>query len=413
MTDQKDQELQEQEPSESQGALDGDVKADQDIIADEAERSEDADDSSSEEDVSQNEASSNESSEEVPLEEDQARDDVEVEEARSVPAVPQKRASAVPLILGGVVAGAIGFGAAYMVGPNGPFYSQPQDQIDFQQDIVARLDASDAALQRLTTSQSQQDTRIAAQEGRDFSSDFDRISSQISALASEFADLKARLDSVEQRPIVEALPDEVVDAYAQEMVRMQQTLQSQREELEDMIATAQSKEAEAAALSQATVARAAISRMTSALETGQLFTSALDEYQSVTGASVPAELEQAATQGVAKMDQLTEEFAPFARVALSVGRSQGDLGDGAARVANFFKAQLNARSVAPREGSDVDAILSRAEAAVADGRLQDALSELSTLQDGPRAEMQPWIDMAQSRQDALDAVAALAEQYSQ
>jgi hypothetical protein len=75
----------------------------------------------------------------------------------------------------------------------------------------------------------------------------------------------------------------------------------------------------------------------------------------------------------------------------------------------FLRHQLDVRSVEPREGDDPDAILSRAEAALRDSRLTDALAEIATLPEAAQAPMGAWIAAAEGRVAALSALQALVE----
>jgi len=74
-----------------------------------------------------------------------------------------------------------------------------------------------------------------------------------------------------------------------------------------------------------------------------------------------------------------------------------------------LQRQLGARSVEPREGNDPDAILSRAEAALINGHLPQALAEIAALPDEAQAEMGNWVTLATIRAAALSAAAALAQ----
>jgi hypothetical protein len=71
---------------------------------------------------------------------------------------------------------------------------------------------------------------------------------------------------------------------------------------------------------------------------------------------------------------------------------------------SFLRSQTGARSLAPRAGDDPDAVLSRAEAAVRDGRLREALAELEALPPAAAAELAPWRARAEQRVEALDAL---------
>ena len=55
--------------------------------------------------------------------------------------------------------------------------------------------------------------------------------------------------------------------------------------------------------------------------------------------------------------------------------------------------------------------MSRAEAAVKEGRVADALAEIEALPEVARAEITEWTARAQERADVLDAIAILSETY--
>ena len=63
----------------------------------------------------------------------------------------------------------------------------------------------------------------------------------------------------------------------------------------------------------------------------------------------------------------------------------------------------------PREGNDPDAVLSRAEAALREGRLTDALAELEALPEEGRAELSDWAGQAANRLAAVNAAQSLSE----
>ena len=64
--------------------------------------------------------------------------------------------------------------------------------------------------------------------------------------------------------------------------------------------------------------------------------------------------------------------------------------------------------MAPRDGDDPDAVLSRAEAALQSGDLQAALDTLTALPDVARAELADWTARATHRIDVLAAIDGMA-----
>ena len=98
-----------------------------------------------------------------------------------------------------------------------------------------------------------------------------------------------------------------------------------------------------------------------------------------------------------------------ARAALEAAL-RADMGDSwTDRAMSFFRTQTGARSLTPREGSDPDAILSRAEAALAKGDLVTTLAELDSLPEVARAAMADWRSTADQRLSAITALRELAD----
>ena len=75
----------------------------------------------------------------------------------------------------------------------------------------------------------------------------------------------------------------------------------------------------------------------------------------------------------------------------------------------FLKSQVQARAVAPKEGTDADSVLSRAEAALRDGKLAKALEELQALQPPAKEAMAEWQAEAKQRLNLVHALNSLSE----
>jgi hypothetical protein len=146
---------------------------------------------------------------------------------------------------------------------------------------------------------------------------------------------------------------------------------------------------------------AAIAALGTALDAGEPFEAALPAL----GPEVPEALARAAPQGVASLATLRESFPEAARAGLAAARGAGLLDEGG--VSGWVLGQLSVRSTAPREGSDPDAVLSRAEAALARGRLSEALSEVESLPEPVQAAMADWIAQARARVEVEAALESL------
>ncbi|MDB2469866.1 hypothetical protein N9W63_00025 [Paracoccaceae bacterium] len=128
--------------------------------------------------------------------------------------------------------------------------------------------------------------------------------------------------------------------------------------------------------------------------------------------AIPPALELGADQGGVDLEQLKQQFPSAARRALAASDPAEPANFSAARLGAFLKRQLNARSLAPQTGASTDAILSRAEAALASGDLSAALAEIADLTPAPAAQMAAWKALAEqklARQNALLSLRRLIE----
>jgi hypothetical protein len=146
-----------------------------------------------------------------------------------------------------------------------------------------------------------------------------------------------------------------------------------------------------------------------ALDSGASYRAAVVDLRSSTGEGIAPVLEDHADGGVVTLAALLESYPDSAREALAKAREDKvDAGTGN-KLGNFLKTQFGARSVEAREGTDTDAVLSRAEAALKAGDLSAALAELDTLAEGPKTVMAEWVAQAQTRAAATQAAEELAQ----
>jgi hypothetical protein len=154
------------------------------------------------------------------------------------------------------------------------------------------------------------------------------------------------------------------------------------------------------------VARAeALVEVQAAIEAGQPFDAALARLD---GIDIPAALSASAGEGVPTLGQLQDAFPPAARAALDASRQVSAEGTVKDRLTTFLQSQTGIRSLAPKEGDDPDAVLSRAEADTGQGRLQDAIAEISKLPEAGQEQMADWVEMARRRAEAVAAADQLA-----
>ncbi|MCF6433437.1 hypothetical protein, partial [Leisingera sp. MMG026] len=332
------------------------------------------------------------------------------EPPREIERVVEKRGGFGSAVLGGVVAAVIGF----VVGQGGWLDSV----------LPASLQNRGTDLRALETGQSDLQASLAALKQQVEASqppDISPLTAQVQALAADIEPLKtaqapdavlradletltARVAALETRPLEGASP-EAVAAFEAELGKLQDSLAAQRSEVEQMLADAQAMDAASAEAARIASAQTQLAQLRSALDTGNSYAASVQELATL-GVDVPAALSGPAESGVASLSALRDGFAPAAREALASAREETKDGSG---LLDYVNRHLGARSVTPRDGDDTDAVLSRAEAAVAAGKLQEALEELSALSATARAALSGWEAAANARVAAVTAATDLAQ----
>jgi hypothetical protein len=293
----------------------------------------------------------------------------------AAPAEAPRRAPVLPMVTGGFLAAALGFGAALML-PKPVFDpSALQSQLDAQKaDLAEARSAAPKPDPELSARLDALEQALAALQSRP-AADFDAtgLQSQIDALkagalpAPAMADLSAAIDA----------------KLAERLASAEASLQSLKSDAE------------------AATSRAALLQVQAALDSGAPFASIL------AAVSLPAALADHAATGLPSLQSLRSSFPEAARAGLDAALA-ADMGDSwAERATAFLRGQTGARSLTPREGSDPDAVLSRAEAALSAADLPTALTELSALPPEAQVAMSGWLDKARLRQSAVDAMQSL------
>lgn len=359
--------------------------------------------------------------EEAETVEGHAADYQAVTEPDQMPVAPQvvkettieRKGGFVPMLLGGAAAAVLGYGvAAYSSQAVWPF--EASSDTGFEDEVRDALATQDGSLSDLGA-------RIAELEGVEAPTvDLGPIEEQVvsvqavtSDLATRLDELAARIDTLERQPMEQAVSEEAIAAYERALADLQAEVEAQRAEVAQMAQEAIQAEGNAEEQAQLAASRAALAEITTALETGAGFTNAVSVLSN-NGVTVPEALSAHAESGIPTLSGLIEGFPDAARAALREARSvETDSAEGTNRIATFFANQLGARSVAPRDGDDPDAVLSRVEAAVKSGDLGTALSELSALPDVAQSAIAAWQMQAQTRLEAKTAADGLVQQLLQ
>ncbi|MET4127766.1 hypothetical protein ACSSV6_000223 [Roseovarius sp. MBR-38] len=310
------------------------------------------------------------------------------------------------MLLGGIAAAGIGvFAAPYLQPLLPPGWGVPGGAtVD-----PARIDAQAGRIEDLE----KQMSGLAIPP--DLSGELEGLSQTLTGLTGQIADLENRVTDLAQRPATAApsggASDEAIAAFEDRLAAQraedasqQDAIEALRAEIAALRGEAEAQEAAARDSAVFALRRAALIRIRTALDTGEAFAPALTDLRE-TGADVPEPLTVLAETGAPTRARLVEGFPEAARAALAAARAEA--GEGAS-VTGFLRSQLGVRSLTPREGDDADAVLSRAESALSQGRISDALAEIEALPQGARAAMADWAAEAKSRADALAAAEALS-----
>ncbi|MDA7966641.1 hypothetical protein, partial [Ruegeria sp.] len=317
----------------------------------------------------------------------------------------EKRGGFVPALIGGAIAAAIGFAAG-----NAGLFTNGSNTSDAVAALEAKLADQSDQIAKLTKSLSDgpdlsgltEQVTALSNKLAPLESDLGGVKSSVETLTGKVDPLADRLSALETRPVTDSASPEAVAAYEAELKKLQDSLATQRAEVEKMVADAQALESKAAADAQAAANTATLSRLVGQLDAGQPYTNLVSELQAG-GVTVPDALTAPADKGVATLAALNASFAPAARTALADAR---DAEKGTGLLA-FLQRQTGARSVTPQDGDDPDAVLSRAQAALASGDVAGALTELKALPEAAQTAMGDWEQTAQTRVAAVDAAKAL------
>lgn len=320
-----------------------------------------------------------------------------------------------PLALGGIVAGAIGFGGGYYFDLNeGGTVADLSGSVETQSAEIAALSEQAAAFETSIADLAPPEVDLSGIE-----SAIGDLGSRLDGVDGALAGLGDRLTEVEARPVFtgdagadEAAIAAAIDQLRDDLIAQQAENAILAEDIQAMAEDAASRIAEAEARAEASAntatAQANISELRIAIASGSPFAEPLAEIATEQGLDVPEAISAVSETGVPTLAEIEASFPAAARAALPValqanaGETPGD------RLSAFLRSQVGGRALEAQPGDSPDAILSRASAAVSSGDLGTALEELTALPDPALDVMTDWISLAASRMSALEALDGLA-----
>ena len=341
---------------------------------------------------------------------------------------PVRRRSGGGMLVGLLIGAAVAAGAGYGV----QRYLLPQTTFDATP-LEARLTAAEAEAQALRAELAQLSERAATPPVPD-----QALLARIDALEAretpepgplpDLAPLSARLDAVEASlaaladmpsgtgvaPAALAALQADVAALKSQDAGVPGELSALAAAVEDRLTEAEARAADlttqANAIAAAATRSAALGQIAAALDSGLPYRAALT---ALGDADVPVALAAHADTGLPSIATLRAAFPEAARLALEQALRANPGESWTDRVGTFLRNQTGARSLAPREGTDPDAVLSRAEAALAGSDVAAALAELAALPPEGQAALADWTARAQLRLDAETALTGLLQDAGQ
>ncbi|MGI9395612.1 MAG: hypothetical protein ACR2OY_13260 [Boseongicola sp.] len=324
---------------------------------------------------------------------------------------PNRAPSTAVLAFGGLIAGAIGFLAATIFPSN---WNNQSDQTEAA--FSTALDAQSTRITELSDQVKDLGNEIADTNDANLGPMILQVTElngrvevlvpRINQLGSQLEEIADRIEALEMRPVVN-VPDGN-DAMAAQLNAFRSELDAMTaaagKEIEEANTRAAEIEAEAAEVAENARRRAALAEIDAALDSGAPFANSLARID-----EVPGDLAAVASEGAPTHDSLRASFPDLARAALSTSQLAPESADAGERLASFLRRHTSARSLSARDGDDVNAILSRAEAELHNRKLTEALGELSALPEDARAHFAQWITLAETRNAAISAFASISK----
>ncbi|MFD1880298.1 COG4223 family protein [Paracoccus pacificus] len=333
-----------------------------------------------------------------------------------------------PVFLGGVAAAAIGAAAAWWAIPHLPPSWRPggAGTPGLDEQISAQVDASvksalaalpapaapDQGMQAALDAQAQQiaalDESIKALQSAPAGAAPDGLDQTLTQMQTTLDRQSQEIQALKDRPAGTGVDPAQLDAAVQQKAaelqqQMDTAVSKTREDLAAAQAEAQKLQADAAETGRRARGAAALALLQAALETGNGLDAALAELGSA-GVPVPEGL----GPDTPSLVDLNDAFDAAARAGLTASLRADSANEGiGTRLGNFLRVQTGARSLEPQQGTDPDAVLSRAAEAVRNGEIQGALDEIETLPAAGQDAMNDWTAMAQAWVGANTAVAQL------
>jgi len=307
-----------------------------------------------------------------------------------------------------VAAGVGGWLAPGYLGLNNQATVALETRLDTTDAAVTALRSDVAALGETVATVRSRPDGVTAEDLQTLADSAAGLQTQSDKLANDLAALANRMTAIERAattPSDGAVPDAALSGLQAQVDQLKALVGAQTQELAGRIEVLETAPEPEASRPES---NAVFAEIAAAINTGQSFATPLLVIRDASPDAEGLDVLAIHAGGVLTMDALKAGFPDAARAALSDARAaETTTGETGSRLGAFFRDQLGMRSLVPQDGADADAVLSRAEAALASGDLVGALTELDTLPDSAKPAMADWITGARARLDVLAALATL------
>jgi hypothetical protein len=283
--------------------------------------------------------------------------------------------------------------------------SEQQNTIKAQQDKTAQL--SDALRAKLAEAPVKAATPEELSEVR---SRLDEVAKTAKSEEDSVQSLSEKVQALEQKPAPqpdkEAVQAEIASQMApvaERLAGLERTQNEKASEVTERLAGIERTQSERASDARTAAVTIALTNLKRAVSDGKPFAAELTAIESLSSGKLPvSELAPYKDTGVPALSQLQREFADTVRDVI-VKHYQGNSQSFLDQVLSRARGAIQVKPIGSA-GDTVEAVLGRMEKALKAGDLKGALAESAALEGPAKEELQTWLEHAQARAAADEAV---------
>ncbi len=297
----------------------------------------------------------------------------------------------------GLIGGLVGAGAVY-------FLSSGADN-DARQ-FINQLNSKVAELSDAINAKAASSGVASVEQLSEVRSRIDTIASSAKTAEEGVRTLTQKVEALEQKPSADSAKEAIhadIAAQIAPVASQIAPLAAQIAPLSDRVAAIEALQNERVSDARTAALTIALTNLRRVISEGRPFATELSAVESLSPSKLPvSDLAANKDKGVASLAELQRGFADVSRAVISKhysGKSDSILGEVLARA----RAAVQVRP-AGGGGDTIEAKLGRIEAALKAGDLKGALTEAQTIEGPAKDELQPWLDRAEARAAADEAV---------